>query len=211
MQQLTTLIFDLDGTLYVNRELGREIHLEACRYLATFLEVDPDEADRRIRETKQRLSEASGWESSLSAACLELGGDMAELHRHFARQVDPTPFLQRDARVVELLANLARRYALYIYTNNNRPLAGRIMGLLGIAGFFRRVFTIEDSWHPKPDQATLEKIFTATGSDPARCLFVGDRYDIDLRLPQQMGCSVFLSSSLDDLLSLMDFIDEEPP
>ena len=83
------------------------------------------------------------------------------------------------------------------------------MGTLGIAGYFRRVFTIEDSWRPKPDLTTLHDIFATIGSEPAHCLFIGDRYDIDLRLPQQLGSSVFLSTTLADLLSLETFIGEE--
>jgi putative hydrolase of the HAD superfamily len=209
VQHLSTLIFDLDGTLYVNRELGQEIHLAACRYMAGVLAVDVTEADRLLREAKRRLSDESGWDSSLSAACLALGGDMVELHRHFAQEIDPEPFLNRDERVVRLLESLAVSYGLYIYTNNNRPLAGRIMGALGIAGYFRRAFTIEDGWRPKPDLPTLDQIYATIGSEPAHCLFIGDRYDIDLRLPQQMGSSVYLSTTLDDLLSLETFIDEE--
>jgi putative hydrolase of the HAD superfamily len=211
VQHLSTLIFDLDGTLYINRELGQEIHLAACRYMAGVLGVDADETDRLLRETKRRLSEESGWDSSLSACCLALGGDMVELHRHFAQEIDPEPFLNRDERVVRLLDGLAGSYGLYVYTNNNRPLAGRIMGALGIAGYFRRAFTIEDSWRPKPDLPTLDRIYATIGTEPTRCLFIGDRYDIDLRLPRQLGSSVFLITTLDDLLSLGTFIEEENP
>jgi hypothetical protein len=37
---------------------------------------------------------------------------------------------------------------------------------------------------------------------PDETLFAGDRYDIDLRLPQEMGATVRLVGSLDDLQAL---------
>jgi putative hydrolase of the HAD superfamily len=34
------------------------------------------------------------------------------------------------------------------------------------------------------------------------CLFVGDRYDVDLMLPREMGAQVVLSTTVDELLKL---------
>lgn len=206
---IRALLFDLDGTLYVNNDLGREINLSACRYLAGLKGISAAAADALLRESRQWLSAVSGVDSTLSRACMELGGDIVELHRHFAAEVRPERFLTRDGRVVELLAALGGRFELHIYTNNNRALADRIMELLGIAGLFRQVFTIEDTWRPKPDRATLDKILRQIGREPAECLFIGDRYDIDLRLPAAMGCAVFLANSVQELLNLYKLTIEE--
>ena len=82
-------------------------------------------------------------------------------------------------------------------------------GLLGVAGLFRRVFTIEDTWRPKPDRTGLEDIFRGIGRKPAECLFIGDRYDIDLRLPAALGCAVFLVSTTEELFHLCTLMTEE--
>lgn len=206
---LTALVFDLDGTLYVDRELAREIHLVACRFMAAELGVTPEEADRLIREAKAGLARETGLESTLSAACQQLGGDLASLHRHFAEEVDPTPFLTRDERIIGLLTRLGQRYGLYLYTNNNRPLSERILTVIGAAGLFRGIFSIEDYWRPKPDSLALARVLAEIGVPPAATLFVGDRYDIDLRLPKSMGSRVYLSQSLDELLALERVLLEE--
>ncbi len=206
---IRSLVFDLDGTLYVSSDLGREINLSACRYLAGLKEVSVTEADRLIRDTRHRLSAQSGIDTTLSHACMELGGDIRELHRRFAAEIEPERFLPRDGRVVELLKLLAGRFDLIIYTNNNRSLSARVMEVIGVEGLFRHVFTIEDSWRPKPDKTTLRSIFEEIGRKPAECLFVGDRYDIDLRLPAEMGCAVFLVKNVEELFPLCKLLHEE--
>jgi putative hydrolase of the HAD superfamily len=208
--RIKALVFDLDGTLYVNRDLGREIHWAACRYMAGVLGLTPEEADRRLKETKQELSRASGVDTSLTAACLALGGDIALLHRQFAAEIRPEPFLARDERVVALIDRLARRFALHIYTNNNRPLTDRVLAALGLDGRFSRLFTIEYSWRPKPDPPTLERLLAEIDTAPSGCLFVGDRFDIDLRLPQELGSAVYLTQSVEELLDLERYCPEEP-
>jgi putative hydrolase of the HAD superfamily len=207
--ELKALVFDLDGTLYVNKELGREINICACRYIAELKGMSVVEAKELLRETKKTLSSESGIDSTLSHACMELGGDLKELHRRFTDEIVPEPFLSRDDRVVKLLQSLGSKYELSLYTNNNRRLSIRIMEAIGVAGLFRQVLTIEDYWQPKPDREALEKIYQTLGRRPAECLFIGDRYDIDLRLPAVMGSTVFLATSVEELLPLNKLLHGE--
>jgi putative hydrolase of the HAD superfamily len=207
--ELKALVFDLDGTLYVNKEFGREINLCACRYIAEWKGIDVAEAREQLREMKKRLAAENGIDSTLSHACMGLGCDLKELHRRFADEIVPEPFLTRDERVVKLLQSLGSKFELVIYTNNNRSLSTRIMEAIGVAGLFRQVLTIEDYWLPKPDRNALEKIYQALGREPAECLFIGDRYDIDLRLPAVMGSTVFLATSVEELLPLNKLLHGE--
>jgi len=207
--ELKALVFDLDGTLYVNTDFGRVIHLCSCRYIAELKGIGDAEADELIREAKKRLSAETGRDSTLSHACMALGGDLMELHRRFAVEIRPERFLSPDERVVRLLKSLGSKFELSIYTNNNRRLSKRIMGLIGVAGLFRRVLTIEDSWRPKPDREALEKVYRAIERKPGECLFVGDRYDIDLRLPAELGSTVFLATSVEELFPLEKLLHEE--
>ena len=199
---IRAIIFDLDGTLYVNRELGWEIHLAACRYIAEVRSVVLPQAELLVKETKERLSAALGYQVSLTRTCSELGTDIRELHRHFCEEIIPEAFLGRDERVVTLLQRLGARYELYLYTNNNLCLSDRIMRFIGIEGMFRRVYTIEDSWRPKPDREVLDVIVREIGCTSTECLFVGDRYDVDLMLPKELGAQVFLSTAVEELLTL---------
>jgi putative hydrolase of the HAD superfamily len=200
---INTIILDLDGTLYVNEDLAREIKSSATRYISSLRGIDESDACQLIKDAKNRITAATGRDSTLTAACLELGGDMRQLHEHFAAEIRPESFLSRDNGLANLLNKLVNRVDLYIYTNNNRILCDRIIKSLGISACFRGAFTIEDYWRPKPDTDVLEKIFARIGRKPAECLFIGDRYDVDLRLPASMGSEVFLVRNVQELESIL--------
>jgi len=202
--RLRAIVFDLDGTLYRDDRLGEEVNLCACRYIAELRGISQAEAQTLLQDTRDNLS---GPGRTLSRAVLSLGGELKELHERFNREIHPEGLLTLDARVPELLKRLARRFELYLYTNNNRRLSDRIMAQIGVEGLFMRVFTIEDYWLPKPDRVALQGILEAIGRKPAETLFVGDRYGVDLALPASMGCAIFEARTVEQLLALGELVD----
>ena len=200
------IVFDLDGTLYTSPGFAATIQDEAVLYMAGLKGVGTDEMRTLMADTRRRLAEENGTVQTLSAVCTELGGSVRELHAFFEERLRPEFYLVRDERVIALLEKLRQRFRLYIYTNNNRVLATRILEYLGLDNLFERVFAIDDAWRAKPDEVVLDQLFSVTGLAPAQLLFVGDRYDVDLRLPEQKGCPVFLSQYVDQLLRLEGLI-----
>jgi len=207
-QQIRSIVFDLDGTLYVSDELAASIKFAATGYLATITGKDAAETASMMAEEKRRLMEESEAPATLSAVCHHMGGTIQAMHAYFEKHLKPESCLVRDMRVIELLNGLKQCFSLYIYTNNNRVLATRIIDYLGLGGMFRNVFTIDDNWRPKPDETRLEQIFSICGHAPAEILFVGDRYDVDLRLPEQYGCPVFLAQNIEQLLRLQKLLSK---
>jgi putative hydrolase of the HAD superfamily len=204
------IVFDLDGTLYVSLPFAAEIQNAAGRYVAGLKGVSPDAARRLMSDTRSAMVADSGSVPTLSAVCTALGGTVRDLHAFFAEHLRPEEYLERDERVITLLEKLSRSMPLYLYTNNNRILTSRIISLLGLNGLFRQVHTIDDTWRGKPDETMLTIILDNAGLKPSQALFVGDRYDVDLRLPEQRGCPVYLSQSIDQLLRLEDVLGERP-
>jgi FMN phosphatase YigB (HAD superfamily) len=207
MSEFTTaeirgIVFDLDGTLYVCDRFAAEIQDAAAAYIAGVKGISQAEAGLLMAATRLRLVEESGTVQTLSAVCMALGGSVQELHRFFERTLRPEEYLFRDERVVRLLEGLAERFLLYIYTNNNRPLTTRIINYLGLDGLICGIFTIEDAWRGKPDEGMVSRVLEVIGLAPNETLFVGDRYDVDLRVPEQLGCPVYLSQNLEQLLRL---------
>ena len=196
------IVFDLDGTLYVCDAFANKIQDAAVSYIAVRLGIQKEQAGQLMADTRSRLTEESGSVQTLSAVCGELGGNVRELHRYFEENLHPEACLVRDERVIHLLQQLSKRFSLHIYTNNNRCLATRIISHLGLQGFFGNVFTIDDAWRAKPDEQALTSILEETGLIPAEALFVGDRYDVDLRVPELYGCPVYLSRTVEQLLRL---------
>lgn len=215
MSELTSgeirgIVFDLDGTLYVCDRFAAEIQSAAAAYIAGLKRISRAEAGLVMAATRLRLVEESGAVQTISAVCTELGGEVQELHRFFEQNLRPEAYLVRDERIIRLLEHLAAHFSLYIYTNNNRVLTARIMNYLGLDGIVSNIFTIDDTWMGKPDEGMVKRVLKAIGLPPAEALFVGDRYDVDLRVPEQLGCPVYLSQNLEQLLRLEKLLTKIP-
>jgi len=203
---IRAIIFDLDGTLYFNDDFSDEIKKGAANYIADLKGISAETAATLIRETRKRLSCEKGREATLSLVCIELGGSVAGFHATVTPLLHPEMHLKPDYRVKDLLTSLAERFNLYLYTNNNRTLTDRILKTIELSSLFKEIFTIEDFWRPKPDQDVLKYIFSTIHRIPEECLFVGDRYDVDLKLPVKMGSTPFLVTDIQALLGLETFL-----
>jgi len=204
--KIRAIVFDLDGTLYVAPDFAATIQNQAAVYMGRIKGVSVEEARRLIAATRRRLTDELGSVQTLSAVCIELGGNIRELHALFQERLRPEACLVRDERVIGLLRCLRERFHLYIYTNNNHAITSRILDYLGLGGLFTATFAIDDTWRAKPDEEILGKVLAAIRQEPAQVLFVGDRYDVDLRLPEQKGCPVFLSRNVEQLLRLEELL-----
>ena len=200
---LRAIVFDLDGTLYQNDLLGEEVNLSACRYIAELKGITVAEAEDRLQEARDCLS---GNRGTLSKAVLSLGGNLRQMHERLSRDVRPEGVLSPDPRVVGLLQRLAEDFELHLYTNNNRELSGRITREIGVDGIFKKVFSIEDYWRPKPDETVLSGILADIGCQPAETLFVGDRYGVDLALPESLGCQILEVRTVAEFLTLSQLV-----
>ena len=204
--EIRAIIFDLDGTLYFNDGFAEEIKWGAAIYIADLKGISADTAATLIRETRKRLSCEKDQEATLSMVCIELGGSVAGFHAAVTPLLHPEKDLKPDCRITTLLTVLAERFDLYLYTNNNRSLTDRILRTIELSEMFEKIFTIEDFWRPKPDRKVLNNIFSTIRKNPEECLFVGDRYDVDLKLAVEMGCTPFLVTDIQDLMGLETFL-----
>lgn len=204
--EIKGIVFDLDGTLYVCERFASEIQAAAYGYIAALKQISAAEAGLIMAATRLRLTGESGTVQTLSAVCTELGGNVPDLHRFFEQNLQPEAFLVRDERVIRLLERLAEKFLLAIYTNNNRILTARILNCLGLDGLVTKIFTIDDTWRGKPDEEIVRRVLGEIGLSPEEALFVGDRYDVDLRLPEQLGCPVYLSQNMEQLLRLEELL-----
>ncbi len=199
---LKSIVFDLDGTLYVNDGVRDEIEQVACELVASGRGLTTQQGCEVVRSTRQKLTEQMGCEPALSLVCTELGIDLSEFHQALQDRVRPENHLNYDTALQHLLASLAERYSLFIYSNNNYPLVQKILAVLGVEYLFTRIYTIEFCWRPKPDSEALDQVLNDIGGPPESFLFVGDRQHIDLLPPAERGISTLLVRQVADLLQI---------
>ena len=205
--EIKAIVFDMDGTLYISDEFASAIKLAAASYLSGVLGISADESRKMMSENGKRLAKEKNGVVTLSGVCACLGGNTRDMHKFFGENLQPENFLTSDSRVVDLLERLSKRFELYLYTNNSRKLSERILKILGIKGFFSALFTIDDDWIAKPNTEKLKWVLNEIEVSPNEALFVGDRYNVDLQIPEQNGCPVYLSQNIDELLLLDQLLD----
>lgn len=202
MSQIRSIIFDLDGTLYVSDEIADEIWTAACDLVAGSRGLSREAGRDVLAGAKRRLTETFEAEPTLTRTCIELGIDVPDFHRALQDRVRPERYLDHDPVLCALLDSLRDRCELYLYTNNSMPLTQKILALLGVNGMFHRLYTIEYSWRPKPDIETMERILEDIGGPPESFLFVGDRQKVDLEIAQEAGIPTLLVRETADLLQI---------
>lgn len=199
---ICSIVFDLDGTLYVSPPVAREIEEAADALVAGTRGLSLEAGRSLLKRARDRLAEEGDEETTLTRTCMELGIDIFELHRAFQEHVRPERHLLPDPVLGALLHSLQDQCSLYIYTNNNLPLASRILSLLGVEGLFERLYTIEFTGQPKPDFEAFRKVVEDIGGPPESFLFVGDRQGVDLGPAEQEGMATLLVRETADLLQI---------
>jgi putative hydrolase of the HAD superfamily len=175
---VTTWVFDLDNTLYPpSIRLFDQIEVRMTAYVMQALRVARDEADH-LRDLYWRRH----------------GTTLAGLMREHG--VDPLPYL-RDVHDIDfaavtpdpqLTAGIARLPGRRIvYTNGSADYARRVIAARGLAGLFDAVYGIEDAgFHPKPDRAAYDIVFTRDGLTAERAAMFEDDAR-NLEVPHAMG------------------------
>jgi len=202
LKQVRSIVFDLDGTLYKSDGLAKEIQKVAASLVADTRGVSLKEGSTLLRNSRKRLAELLEEEPTLTRTCLTLGIEVPEFHRAMLAGVRPERYLAPDPVLQALLDSLAGGWDLYLYTNNSLPLTEKILALLGVETLFSHLYTIEFNWTPKPDPEALQRVLEDIGGSPESFLFVGDREQVDLKVPKTLGIPTLLVAETADLLQI---------
>jgi putative hydrolase of the HAD superfamily len=165
-------LFDLDNTLHdASHAAMAGINQSMNDYMVRELALAHDEVDALRRHYWQRYG----------ATLLGLVRHHGVKPAHFLHHTHRLPGLEArvygHAHDFEALRCLPGRK--YILTNAPRDYAQRVLGVLGIAGWFDGVLAIEDmrmfgQLRPKPDARMLRRVAVRLGVPPHRCVLVED-------------------------------------
>jgi putative hydrolase of the HAD superfamily len=122
------------------------------------------------------------------------GTTLAGLMRE--HNVDPAPYLTdvHDIDFTVLSPDPDLRHAIstlpgrkIVYTNGCEPYARNVLAARGLSGLFDAVYGVEHAdFHPKPDAAAFDKVFTLDGVTPKTAAMFEDD-PRNLSVPHSLG------------------------
>jgi len=202
-ENLKTIIFDIDGTLYTSPAYVFEQVDVQIRHYAHLNNITEDQARKLISDYRHDWSKKhNGQKISLGNTFTAFGVSIEESIKWRNALMEPEKYLKIDQSLIKQLTILKSKYKLICVTNNPVEAARKTLKAIGINDFFETVIGLDTCYKSKPAKEPLLKALEATDSTPEECISIGDRYDIDLSLPLEMGMGAILITGAEELYNL---------
>ncbi len=171
------IIFDLDKTLYFSESLWKERDEMIIRKIAENQKVSEDRAKEIMEEKLKELD-------SRTQVLLSLGlqrKDMFEI----LRKSNIEKHLKYDEKLYEVIENISKNNTLVIASNSPTDVAERILKILKIESFFKKIYGAEYFEKSKPNTKIFDIILDEMGFKPENAAMVGDSLKKDI-LPAKL-------------------------
>jgi phosphoglycolate phosphatase/putative hydrolase of the HAD superfamily len=207
-KKINAVLFDMDLTLYSDREYGQsqiDLLVEAAgkKRGRTFAEAKADLEKAR----KEWASSHGGKKCGLSPILLSWGVGAEENIRWREELFQPEKYLTRkDPLLRAALEELSSSFALGVVTNNPVSVARRTLACLGVDDCFGVLVGLDTTGMSKPARAPYEKAAALVGFPPGECVSVGDRFEIDIATPLEMGMGGILVSGVEEVYHLSEVL-----
>ncbi|GHV74468.1 haloacid dehalogenase [Spirochaetia bacterium] len=200
---ISALLFDMDGTLYTHDEYLKS-HIDGMIRRLGQVRGKSFETMRDAVEAYQDTwaREHGGRKCSLGNSLEAFGISVEESVRWREELIDPGAYIREDRELQKTLGILADTCALAVITNNPVLVAKKTLACLGVADYFPVIIGLDTCWVSKPHTAPFIKAAEMLSVPPAACVSIGDRYDIDLLLPLELGMGGILVSGVEDVYEL---------
>jgi len=204
-REYKAVLFDMDNTLYTHDEYARtQIDLPVER-LAQLRGKTFEEMNAQISEYRKNWAATHGGKAiSLGNTLLAFGVSIEETVIWRKELYRPEDYLVTDKKLHSVLEKLASRFTLAVVTNNPVSVAQRTFSVLGVDDILQKIVGLDTCYRSKPDKIILEKAAEICNVEPQNCISVGDRYDIDIALPLELGMGAVLVDGVDDVYTLAD-------
>lgn len=203
MSAFTTILFDLDDTLFdfsacweqgmqqtvathpLTADLDGTALLGALRRHGDDLWVDVIAKRYDFTQYRQLRLQRAMADFNRQISALQVDGFQ---QAYAAACMDA---VTADPAVQEMIAGLAGRYTLGIVTNGPVDMAFIKLSRLGLSDYFpkERVFLSELIGYHKPDPRIYATVLQELGVEPAEVLFVGDTWEADVAGAMDAGMS----------------------
>lgn len=202
-ENLKTIIFDIDSTLYTSPAYAHEQVDCQIRHFAELRGMSHDEARNLVSDFRKKWAlEHDGQKISLGNLLTYFDIPIEESIEWRKNLLEPADFLNRDENLIEELKILQKKFRLICVTNNPVLPARKTLDAVGVSEFFPEIIGLDTCHVSKPHEKPFLLAAEKTEAKPEECLSVGDRYDIDLSLPLTLGMGGILVSGVEDVWKL---------
>ena len=207
-RKIKTFIFDIDGTLYTSPEFVAEQVDVQIRHYAHINGISEDSARNMIEDYRKKWSaEHGGKKISLGNTLTNFGVTINESVEMRRKLLEPGDFLKKDDRLIKTIEALRKKYKIICVTNNPVLPAKKTLEALGISCLIPKIIGLDTSGKSKPAYEPFLLALKETGSRAEECIAVGDRYDMDLSVPLEMGMGAILVGGVSDVYLLPEILE----
>ena len=207
---LKTIIFDIDSTLYTNAAYAFEQVDCQVREYARITGISADQARKKVAAyRKEFAAKNDGKKVSLGNTLLAFGIPIEQSVEWRKSLLEPKLFLTADEKLVRTLTALEKKYKMICVTNNPLLPARKTLDALGVSSFFPQIVGLDTCFKSKPAREPFLKACEITSTVPQNCLAVGDRYDMDIALPLEIGMGGILVSGVEEVYRLPQLLLED--
>ena len=201
------LIFDIDSTLYTNAAYAFEQVDCQVRQFAKDRGITAEEARRMVADyRKQYAATNNGKKISLGNTLLAFGIPIAQSVEWRKTLMEPADFLTRDEKLIQTLRELSKSLKLICVTNNPVFTARKTLDAIGISEFFPEIVGLDTCLKSKPALEPFEEACRILQVTPKECIAIGDRYDMDIALPLQMGMGGILVTGVEEVYKISELM-----
>lgn len=183
------IIFDIDGTLYNSDEYVAEQVDVQIRYWSKLKGISADQGRKLMEDFRREWSENhQGKKISLGNAFTHFGIDIDTSIRWRNQLMRPEDYLSTDTKLIQALEDLkAEGIKMIAVTNNPVEAARKTLKAVGIDSLIPHIVGLDTCHLSKPARPMLDKALEILSCKAEDVISIGDRYDIDLALPLEMG------------------------
>ncbi len=188
-QNTKAIIFDIDGTLYNSDEYVAEQVDVQIRYWSKLKGISADQGRKLMEDFRREWSENhQGKKISLGNAFTHFGIDIDTSIRWRNQLMRPEDYLSTDTKLIQALEELkAEDIKMIAVTNNPVEAARKTLKAVGIDSLIPHIVGLDTCHLSKPARPMLDKALEILSCKAEDVISIGDRYDIDLALPLEMG------------------------
>jgi putative hydrolase of the HAD superfamily len=185
---ITTIVFDLDDTLYDELEYCKSGFDAVAHFLTKqFSNFSAENIFTALWRKFQTGNHTKTFNAALDALGIKYSPELITQCVQTYRNHNPKITLPKDSR--DVLEQLSKKYTLALLTDGFLPAQKLKVRSLGIEKYFKSIIYTEemgrDCWKPSP--AGFEKLMKDLNAKPENCAYVADNPAKDFIAPNRLG------------------------